>query len=277
MNPAPASRTSSSITSNSNRIEAGYPAAGESVADVLASTSHRPWPLPRGSWIMSQTWHDLAFLHWPVTSSVLRPYLPGSLEIDTFEGQAWIAVVPFWMSGIRLRAMPPFPFVSRFIELNVRTYVRHRGRPGVLFLTLDAPIAMMNCIARQWFHLPYRQARMMVRKVSRRVYFESTRIERAVPRARFIGDYEPIEAPKASRPGSLEHWLTERYGLFAPTQRGDLITAEIHHRPWPLQRAHATIHANSMATALRIPLPESPPIAHYAEKIRALVWRPHKM
>ena len=117
---------------------------------------------------------------------------------------------------------------------------------------------------------------MKIRRVSQRVHFKSTRIERDVPGARFVGEYEPIEAPQATRPGSLEHWLTERYRLFAPTKSGRLTTAEIHHRPWPLQRAHASLHVNTMAEALNITLPDAPPLAHYSRQIRALIWRPHQ-
>lgn len=247
----------------------------ESVRDVLSSSSHRPWPIPRGPWVMSQLWHDLAFFHWPVDCAALRPHVPPPLEIDLFENQAWLAIVPFWMSRIRLRGLPPLPFISHFAELNVRTYVRHRGRSGVLFLTLDAPIAAMNAIARRWYHLPYRRAQMSVRRCNGNgISFESHRTERG-DSAEFVADYAPIASVHYSRTQTLEHWLTERYCLFAPTPAGRVVTAEIHHSLWPLQRAQATIHVNTMTRGLNLPLPSVPPMVHFSADIRALIWMPH--
>jgi uncharacterized protein YqjF (DUF2071 family) len=127
---------------------------------ILQDTAHRPWPLPMGSWVMAQTWHDLLFAHWPVDTQRLRTLIPEPLEIDQFDGQAWLAVVPFRMSGIRLRWTPAVPWLSAFPELNVRTYVKSGGRPGVWFFSLDAGNALALAIARAWFHLPYYRARM---------------------------------------------------------------------------------------------------------------------
>src|SRR5258705_4235621 len=104
----------------------------------LRSLAHRPWALPTGGWIMAQKWHDLLFAHWAVAPQVLRKLVPAKLELDTFEGQAWMGVVPFTMSGVRLRGTPTLPWLSMFPELNVRTYVTAEGRPGVLFFSLDA-------------------------------------------------------------------------------------------------------------------------------------------
>ncbi|OWY70725.1 hypothetical protein B7486_14055 [cyanobacterium TDX16] len=256
------------------RIATKAPTPHETPADLLAASSHRPWPLPSRAWIMSQVWHDLAFFHWPVDIDALRLHVREPLEIDLYENEAWIGVVPFWMSGIRLRGMPPLPFVSRFAELNIRTYVRYRGRPGVLFLTLDAPYAMMNCIARCWFHLPYRKARMSVHWTANGCSFTSERVEHGHPDANFAVDYSPYGQAVDARPGTLDHWLTERYCLFAPHGNGTLMTADITHRPWPLQRACATIHANTMTQGLGIRLPDVPPLVHFSKRIRALIWRP---
>ena len=134
---------------------------------ALTETAHRPWPLPTGPWIMSQSWHDLLFAHWPIDASHLRPLIPAALEIDKFQGEAWIGVVPFRMSGVRLRATPALPTLSAFPELNVRTYVTHGGKPGVWFFSLDAANAIAVSVARAWFHLPYFNARMTLRKSQR--------------------------------------------------------------------------------------------------------------
>src|SRR5579859_5771812 len=126
----------------------------------LEQIAHRPWPLPAGRWVMAQNWHDLLFAHWPLPAAILRPHVPARLEIETFGGQAWLGVVPFRMSGVRLRGTPAVPWLSAFPELNVRTYVVADGKPGVWFFSLDAANPMAVAIARAWFHLPYFRACM---------------------------------------------------------------------------------------------------------------------
>jgi uncharacterized protein YqjF (DUF2071 family) len=123
--------------------------------EMLENTSHRPWPLPKLPWIMKQKWHDLLFAHWPVPAEQLRSFVPEALPLDTFEGTAWIAVVPFSMSGIRLRGLPPVPGTSRFPELNVRTYITLGGKPGVYFFSLDAANALAVWGARRFYNLAY--------------------------------------------------------------------------------------------------------------------------
>src|SRR5262245_39338566 len=125
---------------------------------ILDRIAHRPWPQPDGPWVMAQTWHDLLFAHWRIDSALLRPQIPSALEIDTFDGEAWIAVVPFRMSGVRLRMAPQVPGLSAFPEVNVRTYVKADGKPGVWFFSLDATNAVAVAAARLTFHLPYFRA-----------------------------------------------------------------------------------------------------------------------
>src|SRR5882757_5465385 len=120
---------------------------------ILKHTNHRPWPLPRGPWIMAQVWHNLLFAHWTVPVATLRPLVPQQLEIDTFREKAWLGVVPFRMSGVRLRGTPAVPGLSCFPELNVRTYVIRDGMPGVWFFSLDAANLLVVWAARAMFHL----------------------------------------------------------------------------------------------------------------------------
>jgi uncharacterized protein YqjF (DUF2071 family) len=110
----------------------------------LRSVRHRPWPLPSGPWIMTQNWHDLLFAHWPLPADLMRKLLPETLELELYDGQAWISIVPFTMSAVRLRGTPALPWLSAFPELNVRTYVTAGGKPGVWFFSLDAanPVAV---------------------------------------------------------------------------------------------------------------------------------------
>ncbi len=146
----------------------------------LEQLAHRPWPLPAGPWVMAQTWHDLLFAHWPVPIATLRPHIPTCLAIDTFEGQAWLAVVPFRMSGVRLRGTPA-PWLSAFPELNVRTYVAADGKPGVWFFSLDAGNPLAVAIARAWFHLPYFRARMSCEERNDWIEYKSERTHRHHP------------------------------------------------------------------------------------------------
>src|ERR1700719_3421285 len=134
--------------------------ASQNMSSILACTAHRPWPLPSVPWIMAQSWHDLLFAHWQVDAGELRPHIPPQLAIDTFEGNAWLGVVPFRMSGVRLRWTPALPWLSAFPELNVRTYVTMQDKPGVWFFSLDAANAVAVAAARLSFHLPYFRARI---------------------------------------------------------------------------------------------------------------------
>src|SRR5438105_11713011 len=197
-----------------------------SVDHILNTTAHRPWPLPREPWTMVQTWHDLLFAHWPLPVGQLRPLVPPSLQIDTFGGEAWVAVTPLYISGLRMRWLPPFPFGSWFPEINVRTYVTVQEKPGVYFFSLDA--ASLNAVmgARLLYKLPYFLARMSRLRKGQDVVFRSER----AGRARFAGEYGPRSEPRQAQKGTLEHFLTERYCLYTVAQQS-LYRAEIHHLP----------------------------------------------
>src|SRR5215204_1401663 len=129
---------------------------------ILDDTAHRPYPMPCGPWIMTQTWNDLLFAHWPVEAAVLRPLVPEAFELDRFNGQAWIGVVPFHMTNVAPRFVPALPWLSAFPELNVRTYVRAGGKPGVFFFSLDAGSTVAVGAARTLLNLPYFTAEMSV-------------------------------------------------------------------------------------------------------------------
>src|SRR5262245_8592783 len=151
--------------------------------------NNRSWPPPSKPWVMKQIWHDLIFAHWPVPVDQLRPLIPARLQIDTYEGQAWIGVVPFHMSGIRPRLFPAIPWLTAFPALNVRTYVVTDEKPGVWFFSLDAANPVAVAIARRWFLLPYFHARMSCREDSDGITYSSQRIHRAAPSANFVGQY----------------------------------------------------------------------------------------
>ncbi|MGH9604035.1 MAG: YqjF family protein [Terriglobales bacterium] len=224
-------------------------------------------------WTIEFTWHDLLFLHWPVPPSSLRSLLPAPLDLDLYDGSAWVGVIPFFMSGIRLRGLPPLPGTSAFAEVNVRTYVRFRGQPGVYFFSLDAASRLAVRAARAWYHLPYFHARMSVEKEADAVRYSSERRDHPRP-AEFRARYRPTSEVRASLRGSLEHWLTERYCLFTTDRRGNVIRAEIHHQPWPLQSAEVALERQTLAHAAGIHLPETAPLAHFSRRLDVYVWRP---
>jgi uncharacterized protein len=230
---------------------------------------------------MEQTWRDLLFAHWRVDPAYLRPMVPAQLELDVFDGSCWVAVTPFWLTGVRGR------------ELNVRTYVRCGGAPGVFFFSLDATNIPAIIGARMGYGLPYFFARMWVDVVKGEVAYYCRRVDVERARAQFHGNANPDPAMLAadgvfrgrywptsevwrSTPGSLEHFLTERYCLYAVV-RGRVFRADIHHLPWPLQDANAVIDQNTMALADGIVLPDATPLLHYARGLRVLVWWPEAM
>ena len=238
---------------------------------------HRPWPLPGGPWVMAQRWHDLLFAHWPVPATDVRALIPAGLEIDTFDGVAWLGVVPFRMSNVRLRGMPALPWLSLFPELNVRTYVVHEGKPGVWFFSLDAGNFVAVVIARQWFHLPYFHASMHIAERDAWAHYRSTRTHRGAAPASLQAKYRPISPVQIARPRTLEYFLTERYCLYTADARGRLIRGEIHHGPWPLQIAEAEFAENTMAGAVGIALPAGQPLLHFAKRQDVVVWPPKKI
>jgi uncharacterized protein len=223
---------------------------------------------------MAQTWHDLLFAHWAVPLTALRSQIPAALEIDTFDGAAWLAVVPFRMSGVRIRGTPAVPWLSDFPELNVRTYVKRAGKPGVWFFSLDAANAVAVELARRWFHLPYFRATMQIKKRDNWFEYCSARKHRGAPRAQLSVKYRPIAPPQFPVPGTLEHFLSERYCLYTTNASGRLIRGEIHHAPWPLQLAEADFTENTMTIASGIALPESQPLLHFAARQEVIVWAP---
>jgi uncharacterized protein YqjF (DUF2071 family) len=244
---------------------------------IAAYTDHRPWPLPRGPWIMTQTWYDLLFAHWPVPMETLRPRIPSSLEIDTYDGQAWIGVVPFGMSRVYPRWTFPLPWLSYFLELNVRTYVRVGNKPGVYFFSLDAENPIAVEVARRWYKLPYFNARMSLHYEGDWIRYASHRTHKAAPPADFRARYRPTGDAFRSQPGSLEAWLTERYCLYTVDPKGKVYRGEIHHVPWPLQPAEAEIEVNTMTEPYGIHLPDTKPLLHFARRIETIEWAIKKL
>jgi uncharacterized protein YqjF (DUF2071 family) len=241
---------------------------------ILDITSHRPWPMPSSAWVMTQTWHDLLFAHWPVDAATLQEKLPAGFELDIFEGQAWVGVVPFHMANVAPRGVPALPWISSFPELNVRTYVRVADTPGVYFFSLDAANPVAVGVARTLAHLPYYSAEMTAQKDEGWVIYNSRRRSPGAPPAEFAGRYRPVGELHTPVDGTLEYFLTERYCLFTVDSNFHALQLDIHHPPWTLQGAEAEISANTMAEASAIRLPSMAPFLHFAQRQDMVAWMP---
>ncbi len=230
---------------------------------AFAQTDHRPWPLPGKPWAWQQVWLDLLFVHFEADPAELRARLPRGLELDLFEGKAWIGVVPFRMQGVTKRGWPAPAFTSDFPEINVRTYVTDGRKRGVWFLSLDAGSHLAVQMARWFFHLPYFHARMTAIDAAGVYRYASRR-----PGHEFVAEYRPGQTA-VSRPGSFAHWATERYCLYTVTRAGVLLRAEIQHPPWPLQQAQLAIQVNTLA---EVRLGAMHPEILFAKRVDVVVW-----
>jgi hypothetical protein len=242
---------------------------------LLLETAHRPIAMPTAPWAMKQKWHDLLFAHWPLAPEKLRALVPQELELDLRDGVAYVAVAPFWMSGIRGRLAPPLPFFNKFCELNVRTYVRYKGVPGVYFFSLDAASLPAVLGARAVFKLPYFHAVMLIRSDGESFEYTSRRLQMPRP-ANFQARYWPVSEPRVREKDSLEYFLTERYCLYT-VDRNQVFRTYIHHMPWQLQDAEAEFEINTMAQVAGIELPDTKPLLHFSKQIEVLAWWPEKV
>jgi uncharacterized protein YqjF (DUF2071 family) len=239
---------------------------------IVRLTEHRPWPLPTSAWVMTQSWHDLLFAHWPVDADVLRARVPSQFPLDLYEGQAWLGIVPFRMTNVAPRFVPALPWISAFPELNVRTYVTVGNKPGVYFFSLDAGNSVAVGAARTLAHLPYYSASMSVEESHGWIEYRSRRTTPEAVRADLKCRYRPKGGVLAPAPGTLEHFLTERYCLYTTDKAGHAYRLEIHHPAWPLQQAQAEFTINTMAEASGIALPDVTPLLHFAKRQDMVAW-----
>ncbi len=234
-----------------------------------------PTRRPPGRSVMRQNWRKLLFLHWEVDPAQLRPLVPASLDLDLFEGKAYLGLVPFTMTGVRPVWAPAVPGLSNFHETNVRTYVHHRGRdPGVWFLSLDAANAIAVRLARASWHLPYHYARMQLEAGEGdqpKLSYDSERLWPGPVPARASIRAEATGTPFAAEPGTLEHFLAERYILYA--QKNDrLCSGRVHHTPYPLQTAQVDRCDESLIATAGLSRPDTELLAHYAEGVSVHVF-----
>ncbi len=226
--------------------------------------------------MQGQTWEHLLFAHWRVDADALRSLVPPQLPLDTFDGDAWLGITPFRVSGFRLRGTLPVPMISSFLELNVRTYVTVDEKPGIFFFSLDCESPIAVEAARRIYRLPYYHARMSARRRGSEIEYSSARRDASARPFVFHGSYRPTGGVFNAEAGSLEHFLTERYCLYTLDERQDVARADIHHPPWPLQPAEAQIERNTMATPIGIDL-LAPPLLHFAGRQDVLIWAPARV
>src|SRR5919108_547888 len=240
--------------------------------DIERATAHRPWPLPDRPWIMFQSWREQLFAHWRLPVEQIRPLVPAQLQLDTFDGSAWVGLTPFRITGVRLRGFPELPFGAEFPELNLRTYVTYGGQGGVYFFSLDAGSSLAVIAARVGYGLPYHTAEMEITIGDDGwIHYYSNR---NTGDADLLVRYRPQPAePFSPASGTLEHFLTERYVLYVV--RGEkVVRGDIHHRPWRLQPAEAVFETNSIGVAAGIAFPHERPPLHHSERQDALIWPP---
>jgi hypothetical protein len=234
--------------------------------ELLKNTDHRPWPLPTQQWKFYQEWNNALFLHWVVDASLLNELVPNTLELDTFEGKAWISLVAFTMEHIRPRLLPAFSPISNFDEINIRTYVKGNGKSGVYFLSIEAGKRVSAWIAKSLSGLPYRYSSILRTSTS----YNSSNDEFS---DRLSIDFE-ISDPKSDKT-ELDKWLTERYALFQDSTTG-MYNFEIHHCEWPIDNIQINKLTCDYPRFARL-LSGSPNLAHWSRGVKVLAWYKEKL
>ncbi|OLN21808.1 hypothetical protein BTO30_12980 [Domibacillus antri] len=229
----------------------------------------RPYPLPSTPWLMQQTWHNMLFAHWPVSDIFLKAYLPEQLEIDTFDGTAWIGVISFKAHNTRLHGLPKFPFFHSYLELNVRTYVTYKGIPGIYFFSLDVDKRPVVMGAKMATSLPYRRAHMKMVITEPVVHFTSRRKDK--PNESFQASYKQSTNIYSPAKESLEYWLLERYCLWT-TKDNVLFRGDIHHDRWRITEAKASLHHHTMASFLPRYYFKTKPVLHFSGNKKVFIW-----
>lgn len=237
-------------------------------------TKQRPNPLPDGPWAVAMTWRDLLFAHWAIDAALIKPLLPEQLELDHFEGKAYVGVVPFRMDGVRKALLPPIPGLSAFPEINVRTYVKAGTTSGVFFFSLDTSSKLAVSHGQKSYGLPYHNAWIAVGQDNGWHTYSSVRNEPGAAPAQFKARYRPTGEPGRTSRGTLEDWLVERYCLFTTIPGSGLVRVPVHHKPWSIQPAEAEIEINTMGEPMGFDLGKDKPILHFSAELKTNSWPP---
>lgn len=231
------------------------------IADFLQETKHRPHPIPQEKWLFYQEWNELAFLHYEIDVEVLKAFVPKELEIDCYQGKAWVSHVSFCMESVHPRNLFPIKAVSDFNEINIRTYVKYKGKSGVYFISIEAGKKLSAFLSRKFSGLPYRYSPMEIKK------------HYCAAKNDHFGDSFELEystSPLQEEKSELDRWLTERYAVFHDIDQS-IVSYNVHHIEWTLE--------NLKIEKLQLHYPRfqelfkaKPDKAHYAAGIQVVSW-----
>ncbi|MEA2720994.1 MAG: uncharacterized protein QOJ39_2858 [Candidatus Eremiobacteraeota bacterium] len=228
--------------------------------------------MTRTGWRIAMDWVDAVFLHWPVPAGSLRSRIPAGLELDTFDGAAWVSIVAFHIVRAHHRGVPPALAWRSFPEINVRTYVRDGERAGVWFFSLDAGSRVAVELGRRVLHLPYCRASIASAFEPGRMSYHLERTDARAPAGCFIAHAAYAGDARTAAPGTLEHWLVERYCFFTVNRRGRTLRGDVAHDPWPLRDATVRVNENSLLEAAGIAPSTSAAIAHVSSGVATRAW-----
>jgi len=232
------------------------------IADLLSDIAHRPWEIPKGQWSYYQEWNHVLFFHWKIEPEKLLPLIPKNLELDIFNGDAWISLVPFTMQKIRPRFLPAFSPISDFHEINLRTYVTKEGKAGVYFINIEAQKSLSAFLSSRLSGLPYEKS-TIARGINE--YKAENRLKQ------FFLDIEFTVKELIAQKTPLERWLTERYALYLE-QNGRLFRYDTHHREWKVKIVDIK-KLNLNYKIGTIDLAQKPDLAHYSDGVEVVAWK----
>ncbi len=224
------------------------------------------------SWNVFQGWRDLLFASWRIPVEKMRPLVPSDMTVDTFDGSAWISLVPMKMSDLHFKHLPPLPGLDHFLEINLRTYVRVDDEPGVHFFSIDCNDLLSDWYASHFLKLPCLRAAMTLELTDGAYVYESHRTAHKDPPGDLIARYAPVGAAFETQPGSLEHFLVERYAMFFPSGKGSVLRGEMKHNPWQVQRADVDLMINTIPRAAGFEVGNRPDAALYAQGVDTYAW-----
>ena len=231
------------------------------IDDILTSTNNRQYPLPDKKWKYYQQWHETLFFHWEVPVYFLREHVPKELELDTFNNMAWVSLVAFEVKNMRFRNLPPFPFISDFQEINIRTYVVKDGIPGIYMFSIETDKLIEVFLTRFFIGLPYQKSNIIhgPKKLVSKNKAQNQRLDVTIGKTRPLTEKTP-----------LDYWLTERHALYEKCEN-KICRFDIHHKEWELMDLHVSIN-DILYEAGKFSLGILPDKIHFAKRIDAILW-----
>lgn len=228
---------------------------------ILADTSQRTYPLPVGNWKYYQQWHNTTFLHWSMRAEKIAGLLPPGLQLDTFEGNAWVSLVEFEVQKMKAYYLPPFPYISNFREINVRTYVIHKGIRGIYLFSIETDKIIEVLLTRTFIGLPYEKS--LIKK-------SSDKVQSVNNYHNYFLDYSVTPVGLSTVKSKLDYWLTERHCLYN-CQNNKLYRHDIHHKEWELEEVDISI-SDINYDFKNFSLNINPDKIHFSKKLEVLLW-----